>query len=386
MRASCEVDRCMTDELNAPLGRRRKKSDRRRLSIPWSRIGAVSLLVFALGVGAWIILVDDPLGGRPVAEIAINTQTVSNPVAQDVASTADETTITPVEVPDGPSIIRLGEAQSFDLSAPDTDAPHQNLIEMTDTGPLPRIASDGTRPYEAYARPSVSAQATGGRKLIAIVVTGLGLNDSSTRQAIDTLPGTVTLAFAPYGQIVDQLAQAARTEGHEIMLEIPFEPFDYPQNDPGPHTLLVEQPPRENLEKLHWLMSRMEGYTGIINHMGARFTASAADFSPIMEELGLRGLSYLDDGSSNRSVAPQLAQQNQVPFARALTHLDDNPSGQAITEQLESLKIAADQSGHAIGLLSALPVSISTLAQWAEDLDEESYLLVPVSVLTDIEG
>ena len=136
----------------------------------------------------------------------------------------------------------------------------------------------------------------------------------------------MTLAFAPYGSALESLTAEARTAGHELMLEIPLEPFDYPQNDPGPHTLLVEQPPRDNLEKLYWLLTRMGGYTGVINHMGARFTASAADFGPVMEELGLRGLAYLDDGSSNRSVAPQLARQNQVPFVRADQALDTNPA------------------------------------------------------------
>ena len=122
------------------------------------------------------------------------------------------------------------------------------------------------------------------------------------------------------------------------MLELPLEPFDYPQNDPGPHTLLADQPARDNLEKLYWLLARMGGYTGVLNHMGARFTASAADFSPIMEELGIRGLAYLDDGTSNRSVAPQLARANNVPFARADAALDTNPARSAILEALDGLQ------------------------------------------------
>jgi len=212
-------------------------------------------------------------------------------------------------------------------------------------------------------------------------MSGLGLSEATTREAIDALPGAVTLAFAPYGSNLPALSDAARADGHELMLEIPLEPFDYPQNDPGPHTLLVEQPPRENLEKLYWLLTRMTGYTGVLNHMGARFTASAADFSPIMEELGLRGLAYLDDGSSNRSVAPQLARQNAVPYARIDAAMDVNPSQAAILAALDALKTTADERGTAIGILSALPVSIRTLADWAQALDPDRYILVPVSAL-----
>lgn len=65
-------------------------------------------------------------------------------------------------------------------------------------------------------------------------------------------------------------------------------------------------------------MSRFSGYVGLINNMGARFTASAADLSLIMEELGACWLSHLDDGSSNRSLASQLAKGNNIPFSRPI--------------------------------------------------------------------
>jgi polysaccharide deacetylase 2 family uncharacterized protein YibQ len=120
--------------------------------------------------------------------------------------------------------------------------------------------------------------------------------------------------------------------------------------------------------------------------MGARFTASAADFAPVMEELGLRGLAYLDDGSSNRSVAPQLARQNAVPYTRIDAVIDSNPSRTAIMAALDELTRTADERGQAAGLLSALPVSISTLAEWANGLDEDRYLLVPVSTLSILEA
>ena len=375
----------MTDELSAPLGRKRRKSERNRgvgwTAWPWGRIGVAVAVLAVFGVAAWIVLVDDPLGGRPVAEAPINLESAPNPIVSDLAPAPQPERDASA---DGPSIITLGDGPLPGGIAELAPATTETLIEMTDNGPLPRVSSTGVKPYEAYARPSISPQAAGGRKLIAVVMSGLGLSEATTREAIDTLPGAVTLAFAPYGNNLISLADQARDDGHELMLEIPLEPFDYPQNDPGPHTLLVEQPPRENLEKLYWLLTRMTGYTGVLNHMGARFTASAADFSPIMEELGLRGLAYLDDGSSNRSVAPQLARQNTVPYARIDAVMDANPSQAAILAALDTLKTTADERGEAVGILSALPVSIRTLADWAQALDPDQYILVPVSALTTL--
>lgn len=386
----------MSDELSAPLGRKRRKSGKGRASdvwrgVPLARIG-IALVVFgALGIGAWIIFVDDPMGGRPTAEAPISAVAEPNPIAIELGG---ELLPAPGDLPPatgtGPSFITLGDDVEVAESTTEQQASLYgalpDLIEQTQNGPLPRVSVAGLKPYEAYARPSVSPHTAGGRKLIAVVVTGLGLSETSTREAIRALPGAVTLAFAPYGGNLAGLAADARSSGHEIMLELPLEPFDYPQNDPGPHTLLVEQPPRDNLVKLHWLLSRMGGYTGVLNHMGARFTAAAGDFGPVMEELGMRGLSYLDDGSSNRSVAPQLARQNGVPFARADFELDTNPSRAAILESLVTLQARADERGWAIATISALPVSIRTLAEWAAELDDTRYLLVPVSALAPHPG
>ena len=217
--------------------------------------------------------------------------------------------------------------------------------------------------------------------MIAIVVTGLGINEQGSLDAIDKMPDAVSLAFAPYGKTLATTVAAARTAGHEVFLEIPLEPFDYPENDPGPQTLLTGEEPRNNLDKLFWLMARFGGYAGIINTMGARFSASAADFSPIMEELGARGLGYLDDGSSDRSLAPQLAAGNKVPFAQADLLVDANPSSQSIQEALASLEAEALRNGHAIGTVSALPISVASIAEWSQGLEAKGIVLVPASTL-----
>jgi polysaccharide deacetylase 2 family uncharacterized protein YibQ len=283
----------------------------------------------------------------------------------------------------GPAVTEVGEGVPG--GTPDLMANAQmldpNLLEETEHGLIPRIGATGATPFNAYARPSITPASAGGKLLIAIVVTGLGLNEQGTADAIETLPEAVTLAFAPYGKTLTQSVAAARGSGHEILLQVPLEPFDYPDNDPGPETLLTGQRPRDNLDKLFAVMGRFGGYVGLMNHMGARFTASAADFGPVMEELGTRGLGYLDDGSSNRSLAPQLAAANAVEFARADAALDQNPARAPILEALKALEAKAAGGGSAIGVISALPVSIQTIAEWAQTVESRNVVIVPVSAL-----
>lgn len=382
----------MANDLSTPLRGRKHRVDAGRQHFPLARTLFMVSLIIVLGALGRIALVDDPLGGRPVAEVAITSTRDANAIANTVAkpgeagaATAPVTiTAEPQQYPTGQvplvpySPIETNPTPSLEVSLIGTGVLPE-LAEETTNGIIPRMSSAGLGPFDAYRRP-VDAIAPNLSK-IAIVVTGLGINEQGSINAIDQLPADVTLAFAPYGRALVGTVNSARAAGHEVMLEIPLEPFDYPQNDPGPHTMLTGETPRANLDKLFWLMSRFGGYFSVINNMGARFTASASDMSPIMEELGLRGVGYLDDGSSNRSIAGQLAEANNVAFGRATTMLDTNPSRPAILSAIASLEAQAIETGSAIGIISALPVSVQTVSEWARELDAKGIVLVPASAL-----
>jgi uncharacterized protein len=378
-------------DLSAPLTRRRARAAagqtgaRARRHLPVARLALAGSIVLLLAVTLRVLLVETPEGGRPSAVVPISNSGGSNPIAGS-NSVLSESTIT-VGPELAPEAVDEALAEPADpqlaaaLAEPDAMGNLPDLTEDSAHGPLPRVSDAGVTPFTAYARASVTPATAGTRPLLAIVVTGLGLNLEGTLAAIEQLPDTVTLAFAPYGGNLRRAVGAARAEGHEILLEVPLEPFDYPENDPGPETLLTGQAPRDNMERLYAVMGRIGGYAGLINNMGARFTASAADFGPMMEELGARGLGYLDDGSSNRSLAPQLSKANRVPFGRADMVLDSNPARAPILEALTALEVRAREQGTAIGVVSALPISVQTVAEWARGLDDSDVLLVPASAL-----
>jgi uncharacterized protein len=372
----------MANDLTTPLtGRKRKPNAPRHLPIARTLFAVLALIGVAFAIR--LLLVDDPDGGRPSEEVAITTTRNSNEIANAVANGPVTITADPQQFPAGSSMtaVPTGTSDANSITGlPDMFGALPDLSEETADGAIPRISAAGLKPFAAYARPAGDAVASG-KPLIAIVVTGLGINEQGSLEAIDQLPDEVTLAFAPYGKTLTTTVAAARSAGHEVLLEVPLEPFDYPQNDPGPHTLLTGEPPRANLDKLFWLMARFGAYAGVINNMGARFTASAADFSPMMEELGARGLGYLDDGSSNRSLAPQLAQGNKVPFSRADLMVDANPARASILAALASLEAKALENGHAIGIVSALPISVSAVAEWSRELEAKGMMLVPASAL-----
>lgn len=275
----------------------------------------------------------------------------------------------------GVIIIRDPSAVGQDLAT--AHLPDMALIEDSETGPLPIRAADGRRPVDVYARPWSGAR--GAR--VAIVIGGLAVSQTGTQEAIERLPAEVTLAFAPQGNSIGRWMQAARRKGHEILLQAPLEPYDYPNVDPGRNTLTVAATPEENIEKLRWTLSRTTNYTGVMNFMGARFLSDGAALQPVFADLGSRGLLYLDDGSSARSTAPEVALSNGVAFAAGDGQIDGTRDRGAILKKLDELERIARAKGYAIGTGSAFAETVDAVSSWVQEARKRGIEIVPVSAL-----
>ena len=153
--------------------------------------------------------------------------------------------------------------------------------------------------------------------------------------AIRRLPGAVTLGLAPYGTDLPRVLAEARNDGHEVLLQIPMEPYDYPDINPGPKTLTVNASAAENMNRLHWLMSRLTTYVGVMNYMGARLTGDETALKPILAEVASRGLLFLDDGSSSGSRATEIPGVGEVLRADVVLDADTTPA--AIDAKLKQL-------------------------------------------------
>jgi polysaccharide deacetylase 2 family uncharacterized protein YibQ len=252
------------------------------------------------------------------------------------------------------------------------------LIEKSPQGPLPRIADDGRTPLMAYAPPSVVPP---GQPKIAIVVGGLGISARQTAAAIAQLPPGITLAFAPYDNDVQRWISEARKQGHEVLLEVPMEPYDFPDSDPGPHTLRAAASEDTNIDRLSWSLSRVTGYVGITNLLGSRFITDADALEPVMTFLSRRGLMFFDNGSSSRSVAPDVAKRVGEPFAQAATTIDVIQTGMEIDQRLSELETRARLNGWAAGAGFLYPVTLDRLSVWAKGLSDRGLALVPASAI-----
>ncbi len=382
----------MREELYRPLGQTLDPvaRPRGRSRIRWA--GGVCALALVAG-GSALTALDQP-GFAPPAPSPV---VVAEAVAEKVAEPAERQpsvvrmepgggfTVTDAEgerplVDDANPMtgsIRVLEPGSLRQPAAFAHLPEQALLEATDFGPLPVRAVDGRRPLDVYAG---AWSGTGGTR-IAIVVGGLGVSQSGSMRAVQELPAGVTLAFAAEGNSLDRWLQAGRRNGHEVLLQAPMEPFGYPNVSAGPHTLKVADAAAGRFDDLHWSMGRLTNYVGVMNYMGARLNADPSALQPFLSELSKRGLLYLDDGTSPRSEARDVAVANGTPFASADLVIDAERDPHAIQRQLEVLERIARAKGTAVGTASAFDVSIDGIRQWAREAETRGIEIVPISAL-----
>lgn len=392
------------DDLSAPLGQDKPRR-KRRLRLPFTamQLLAVVLGLFLITFAGFVIFNKDPLGGEPMSRIAINQPKPADNVADDkpAAGLGKETR---PETREAPKQATPGEQKTITMIDGSTGARHDvvigggdaadrgeaasappsvmaginpKLLEKSRYGMIPVIA-DGLKPFNVYAADADRAKAAK-MPVVAIVIGGLGVGAAKTTEAIMKLPPAVTLAFTPYGTDPGKLAERARAQRHEIFLQIPMEPYDFPDNDPGPQTLLTSLSPDQNMDRLHWHLSRMQGYAGLANFMGARFIATEPAMQPIIREASKRGLGFFDDGSSPRSIAPQAAANHAMPFGKGDIAIDAVPTPTEIDRALNKLESAARERGVAVGTASALPVSIERISAWTKTLGDRGILLVPLT-------
>jgi len=328
----------------------------------------------------------------------------ATPVSGDTTDTARTTDNASGESETGPAAAASGETSApsdrpaetevaaLDPSAPDDVAalsagPDQPTGE-TGSGPVAETqgADRPARPAEQGVRQDAPAlpRKRGAYKLrgkIALIIRGLGVKADVTASTLETMPRQVAMGFVPYGKDLKPWTDEARQRRHEVLIQIPMEPKDYPENNPGPHTLLTSLSIDKNLQRLDWLLNRFSNIMGVTNFLGGKFAEAPTALAPIMMELKARNLVYIGDGTVAQPATLQIAGQLSLSFSAADSVIDSDRKPDAISKALTRLEEKARANGSAIAIAHAYPGTLKQLEKWIPTLQAKGLALVPVSEL-----
>ena len=277
-------------------------------------------------------------------------------------------------------IVRAGESLSQVRSVPQADGTIKLAATTTVTSEPPKSKSKSKAPADIYARKFANPE---GLPMVGLVIGGLGMNATQTQLAIDDLPADVTLSFALDSKKLDHWIKTARADGHEVLIEVPMEAYDYGRMKMHPDTLLAGADAKSNLTRLEAVLARTSGYFGIVNYQGAKFAADKASATPVLERLSEKGLAFIDDGSFERTSLESLSRASGLRYARAAGPIDARQTPADISAELMDLESLALEKGAAFGSGYAFPVTVEAAKVWISQLDEKGLVLAPVSAITN---
>lgn len=324
------------------------------------RFGAgTALIAVTVVVMAWLFSMRGP-NDMDTAQIAETPQTGTRGL---ISSAQASIAPMPAMLP-GPATLPMPAAGPATFPNTDYELPDEHTVQAA---------------VPTWRRNAAFAPVPKGRPLVAIVIDDVGMTPIRAARAI-ALKAPVTLAFLPYAPGIAPMALEARRKGHEIMVHMPMEALDR-REDPGPQALLTSLSPDALARRIDWNLSQIDGYVGLNNHMGSRFTADPAGMELVMHEVARRGLLYLDSRTTGDSRAPEIAARFGVPLLRRDVFLDNVVEPAAIRKQLETLLRVARRQGAAIAIGHPHASTLAVLERWLEE--DHGVIFVPVSNLVD---
>ncbi|MBS0517405.1 MAG: divergent polysaccharide deacetylase family protein [Proteobacteria bacterium] len=274
-------------------------------------------------------------------------------------------------IEDIPGLPRYTETEPGQVRATVVDKPRPPASK-----PAPQLAALAPGDLPPWRRYAVPFGNLNSRPLIAIVIDDVGIDRPRSRRAWE-LPGPITLSFLPYAKDLREQARAARARGNELMLHMPMEPNGHA--DPGPNALLVSLSSNEIRQRVTVDLDSFEGYVGVNNHMGSRFTAYRPGMETVMRLLKARGLLFLDSRTTAQTVGESLAQELGVPTINRNIFLDDDESLGAVRHKLAETEEVARRQGFVVAIGHPHENTLQALADWLPALAAKGFALAPLT-------
>jgi polysaccharide deacetylase 2 family uncharacterized protein YibQ len=233
----------------------------------------------------------------------------------------------------------------------------------------------------ALARPGPAAESAPpppGAPRVAIIVDELG----GRRDVFDTLREIrrpLTVAVQPALPLSAAIARDAVRSGMEVLLDLPMEPYRYPELDPGPGVLLMSMPPAEIQQMVGAHLATVAPAIGVINRMGSRLTEDRPRMRAMLEVLAKRRLFLVDAYTSSQSVAYDEARGAGVRAARRQILVDHAAGEAGDRARWDEVAGWAERRGEVTVVVHDHPLTVRLLKEYVPRWEARGLRLVPVS-------
>jgi len=230
----------------------------------------------------------------------------------------------------------------------------------------------------AGTRPQRSGPPGPGR--IAVLVDDLGAR-ADVFDEILALGRPLTVGVLPDLPLSRRLAREAARAGLEVVVQLPLEPYRFPELDPGPGTLLISMTPEDLGRRTRRLLGAIPEAAGVSTGMGSRFTEDRLRMRAVLDAVARDGRYFVDGLTSAWSVGFDEARSLGVPAARRQVLLDPDEDESTVRARLDWVERWATHRGSVVAIAHGRRLTVRLLAEAVPRWEAHGLRLVPVSTL-----
>jgi len=218
---------------------------------------------------------------------------------------------------------------------------------------------------------------------LILVDTGFGADDAAHPYRRLGVP--FTAAVLPRTKGTREWCERLAKGGHEVLAQLPMEPMNYPQRDPGPGAILVDMPAGQIQREVKKNLGDVPDAVGATSYMGQMALADETVMGAVMTELKRAKVFYLDARTIPTSVAADRAAREGVLCFRIDTVLEApgryDAEVKAMNRLLDDSIDLARRRGYAIVLAHPDRASLDVLRRAVPKLKRSGVRFLPVSTL-----
>lgn len=375
-------------------------------------------IVTVLGWGAWYVLSSAPSGGFftttekpetkpavaagiPRAAEAKTSQAVYEEVEMALAQACNDLQVDPKQIKEKqvwlqlsgtvwqPSrrTIRVSAEYSLSLcdyvltrSLRNTGAQILGATENTPTQELfLQIAVNGQIMCELTLKRDSALIKKKGR--MAILIEDFGAAPPDVAQRFLAVNRKLTFGFVPWKNRLEGLLTQITERKQEVIVQVPMEPYEYPEVSPGKRAVYVNQSEMENSKVIRDALTAIPQATGIMSYLGSRALNDGSVMRSLLGEIGRQKQYFIDTQAGNTSLATSLATKAGLPNKRSWGQIDRVDNQERIAMMLDMASFEALEKGQVIVTGHARLNTLTALLQRLERLETRGVELTLISSL-----
>jgi polysaccharide deacetylase 2 family uncharacterized protein YibQ len=219
---------------------------------------------------------------------------------------------------------------------------------------------------------------------IAVVVDELG-GRADVVDRVLALSRPVALGVLPGLPLTRQIVRDAARARLEVLVQLPLEPYRYPEADPGPGVLLTSMTPDEVDRRTRRHLAAVPGAVGVVTRMGSRFTEDHPRMQALLEPVRAQGLCFVDSLTTHRSVGYDLARAIGIPAARRQVFIDADETEAGAREGLGAVERWAERRGSVVAIAHGRLLTLRLLEEALPRWEARGLRVVPLSELVKAE-